>query len=383
MTLYPQASESREQRVGRVVLIDDSELIREIISERLAAAGWAVRSADSGESALGLIRSWLPDVVICDLHMPGMAGFEVIRAINSADSMIPVVILSRDDDVAVVLQAVREGAFDYVVKQGDEIGALEAAIERAAAHSRLGRENLRLTQALADANRALEERVRELHEQHQLLAQSQQRSASLLRNILPDAVASRLLADGGIIADRFTDVTVLFADIVGFTPLAAACSPIELVEILNDIVSEFDLLVERHGLEKIKTIGDAYMAAAGLPVPCENHAEVAAAMALDMLDVIEAWRAEHQVPLGLRIGMHSGPVVAGVIGTKKFSYDVWGDTVNVASRMESSGVPGRIQVTDETRRLLAPRFALEERGLIEVKGKGQIATWFLLPPGLS
>ncbi len=361
-----------------MILVDDSPIVRDVIGEQLGEDGWEVRCASGGLEALDLVRAWPPDVLVCDLHMPDMGGFEVLRAVHKIDRTIPVVVLSGDDDLGAVLQAVRQGAFDYVVKQGDELGALEASIERAVAHGRLARENQRLTRALGQANRALEDRVRELRDQHRLLAEEQERSALLLRNILPDAVASRLLVEGQRVADGFTEVTVLFADLVGFTRLAAMRTPIEVVDILNEIVSRFDGLVAHHGLEKIKTIGDAYMAAAGLPTPRSDHAVAAAHMALDMLQVVHDWRAGSGIHLGLRIGMHSGPVVAGVIGTKKFSYDVWGDTVNLASRMESSSEPGRIQVTEETRRYLLEEFALEERGLVDIKGKGLLQTWFVV-----
>ncbi|HWN70049.1 MAG TPA: adenylate/guanylate cyclase domain-containing protein, partial [Haliangium sp.] len=187
-----------------------------------------------------------------------------------------------------------------------------------------------------------------------------------------------LMREEQVIADGFDESTVLFADIVGFVGLAAERAPIEVVELLDEIVSGFDHLVERHGLEKIKTMGDAYMAAAGLPTPRADHARIAAEMALDMMQVIEAVRVQGAVDLQVRIGLHSGPVVAGIIGTKKFSYDVWGDTVNVASRMQSSSAPGRIQISEATHRLLGDGYVVEARGPITVKGKGQVQTWFLL-----
>lgn len=361
-----------------MILVDDSSLVRDAIGAQLDALGWEVRSVAGGEAALAMARVWMPDAVVCDLHMPGMAGLEVIRELRRIDRNLPVVILSNDDELTAVLGAVRRGAFDYVIKHDHDSRALEAALERAVAHARLARENLRLTQELERANTELEARVRELHEQHGLLEQARARSDALLRNILPDPIAERLMRQSRAIADGFDEVTVLFADIVGFTRLAAGHTPLEIVVLLNEIISRFDELTERHGLEKIKTMGDAYMAAAGLPVPRADHAEAAADMALDMLRVVEAAREGAWSSLEVRIGLHSGPVVAGVIGTKKFSYDVWGDTVNVASRMEASSVPGRVQVTDETRRRLAGKFALEPRGPIAVKGKGQIHTWFLL-----
>jgi adenylate cyclase len=310
--------------------------------------------------------------------MPDMEGLEVMRRIRALDPTLPVVVLSGDADLSAVLGAVRQGAFDYVVKDGSDIRPLQAAIERAVAHARLARENLRLTYARQRANEELEARVCELDEKRRLLEQAQAQSEALLRNILPDVIVERLKEDDQAIADGFSEVTVLFADIVGFTRLAADRTPIDIVALLNEIFSRFDHLVEEHGLEKIKTIGDAYMAASGLPVPRPDHAEAAANMALGMLRVIAALQPQIGAPVGVRIGMHSGPVVAGVIGTKKFIYDIWGDTVNVASRMEACSVPGRIQITDETRARLGRGYRVEERGLIEVKGKGTIRTWFLI-----
>jgi class 3 adenylate cyclase len=218
----------------------------------------------------------------------------------------------------------------------------------------------------------------ELARQHELLRQEQAKSERLLLNILPAPIAERLKQDSGIIADAFGDVTVLFADIVGFTELSARTPPGALVGLLNDLFSRFDELSARYGAEKIKTIGDAYMVCAGLPVERPDHADAIAALALDMQQAMAAFNAEHGTTLEVRIGINSGPVVAGVIGLRKFIYDLWGDTVNTASRMESHGMPGTIQVTEETYRRLRGRYAFEARGTIAVKGKGDTRTYFLV-----
>ena len=210
-----------------------------------------------------------------------------------------------------------------------------------------------------------------------LLGQERERSERLLLNVLPAAIAERLKSSSDSIADHSAEVTVLFADIVGFTSLAAKKSPQDLVRLLDLIFSEFDALAEKHGLEKIKTIGDAYMAAAGLPAPRASHAIAAANMAKDMLAAVARMAAETGEALALRIGLNSGPVVAGVIGRKKFIYDLWGDTVNTASRMESHGVPGEVQVSEATAALLRPAFALAARGAIQVDGKGEMHTFLL------
>lgn len=207
-----------------------------------------------------------------------------------------------------------------------------------------------------------------------------QKSEDLLLNILPPAIAERLKAGEQPIADAFGDVTVLFADIAGFTPLAGALSPAEVVALLNDVFTRFDAIAERHGLEKIKTIGDAYMVAGGLPEPRPDHAEAVAAMALEMLLAVRDLDLPPDARLDLRIGIHTGPVVAGVIGSRKFSYDLWGDTVNTASRMESHGEIGAVQVSAATRAALGDAFPCEPRGVIEVKGKGPMEVFFLREP---
>ncbi len=202
----------------------------------------------------------------------------------------------------------------------------------------------------------------------------------LLLNILPAPIARRLREGESVIADRFEDVTLMFADIVDFTQMSSRMSPSELVAVLNEVFTAFDGLVAEHGLEKVKTIGDAYMVVGGIPVWSEDHLERVAAMALALAGSVAHIAHRSGLGIAFRIGIHCGPVVAGVIGTRKFIYDVWGDTVNVASRMESHGVPGRIQVTHAVRTRLAGRFDFESRGLVDVKGKGPLPTWFLLPP---
>jgi class 3 adenylate cyclase len=211
-----------------------------------------------------------------------------------------------------------------------------------------------------------------------LLDQEREKSENLLRNVLPDPIAERLKAQPGTIADDHPEATVLFADIVDFTPLSVRLSAAEVVSLLNDIFSEFDTLAEKYGLEKIKTIGDAYMVVGGLPEARADHARAVAEMALEMQSLISGFRRDTGEALQLRIGIHSGPVVAGVIGRRKFIYDLWGDTVNVASRMESHSGAGIIQVTEATRQLLRDEFAFSDARQIEVKGRGSVTTYFLL-----
>lgn len=212
----------------------------------------------------------------------------------------------------------------------------------------------------------------------QALQAEKAKTERLIRNVLPERIAERLKQNRVAIADRFDEVTVLFADIVGFTKMSAELPPKELVALLNDVFSAFDELAEKYSLEKIKTIGDAYMLAGGLPTRRAHHAEAVADMALDMLKTISGFRIFNGEPLQMRIGINTGPVVAGVIGTKKFIYDLWGNTVNIASRMESQGLPGHIQVTETTYKKLCNKYTFQERGNILVKGKGEMPTYLLM-----
>jgi class 3 adenylate cyclase len=246
----------------------------------------------------------------------------------------------------------------------DEIGTLADNFNKMAATIQLHSEQL-------------EELV---HQRTQELFAEKQTSERLLLNVLPQPIAERLKTGESLIVDRFDTVSVLFADIVGFTAMSSRTSPEELVTMLNDLFSTFDRLAEQHGLEKIKTIGDAYMVVAGIPQPVADHATAIAHMALDMMAGVAEYAARVGVPLTIRVGIHTGSVVAGVIGKKKFIYDLWGDTVNLASRMESTGLPGRIQVSEATYELLRDLFDFEERGPIEVKGKGQLSVYLLLGP---
>ncbi len=211
--------------------------------------------------------------------------------------------------------------------------------------------------------------------EQQRLARENER---LLLNILPEPIARRLRDGEPLIADRFDDVTLLFADIVEFTRLSSTLTPSELVGVLNEVFSVFDGLVERYGLEKVKTIGDAYMVVGGMPERSDDHTVRVVAMALDLAECVGGIDAARRLGIAFRIGIHCGPVVAGVIGTKKFIYDVWGDTVNLASRMESLGSPGRVQVTRAVKERLDGVFDCEARGLIDVKGKGPTPAWFVM-----
>jgi class 3 adenylate cyclase/HAMP domain-containing protein len=249
-----------------------------------------------------------------------------------------------------------------VVRSKDEIGQLGTSFN-----------------AMAEIIQAHNERLEDLVRlRTRELTEEKQTSERLLLNVLPAPIADRLKTGENLIVDRFDAVSVLFADIVGFTALSSKTSPEALVTMLNELFSAFDRLAEQHGLEKIKTIGDAYMVVAGIPQPVADHATAITLMALDMIAFVEDYQRRLGNDLTIRVGIHTGSVVAGVIGTKKFIYDLWGDTVNTASRMESHGVPGRICISDATYALVADSFACEKRPPIDVKGKGAMQTYLVI-----
>lgn len=235
----------------------------------------------------------------------------------------------------------------------------------------------RLRQTSKELEKRVKERTAQLQETNTQLLVEQEKSENLLLNILPKSIAEKLKVGHSHIADGFAEVTILFADIVNFTQLSEQISPKELLILLNEIFTGFDCLTEKHDLEKIKTIGDAYMVVGGIPELRSDHAAAIAEMALDMQQEVAKFNAKHNTNLSIRIGINTGPVVAGVIGTKKFIYDLWGDAVNTASRMESHGLAGYIQVTEETYKCLPDKYLFEERGVIQVKGKGEMTTYFL------
>lgn len=231
---------------------------------------------------------------------------------------------------------------------------------------------------LQHKNTQLQETLDKIEMINEILESERKKAESLLLNILPEEIAYRLKSGEEVIADKFDNVTVLFADIVGFTELSSKVNATTIVKILNTLFSKFDALLETHQVEKIKTIGDCYMVAAGIPVANPRHAELIAAMAFDMQQILQDYVRANDYSISMRIGLHTGPIVAGIIGTKKFVYDLWGDTVNTASRMESSGLPGKIHCSEAVYELLKHLYDFEERGEIAVKGKGTMKTYFFI-----
>ncbi|MEA5467967.1 adenylate/guanylate cyclase domain-containing protein [Spirulina sp. 06S082] len=487
----PNPQKSLETSSGDILAVDDAPNNLRILSSLLSKKGYRVRSVISGEMALKAAQSAPPDLILLDINLPRMDGYEVCQKLkdNEITRDIPVIFISALSDVLDKVKAFAVGGVDYITKpfqfaevvvrvenqlrlrrlqkelelqntqlvkenrdritaeaalQGSEaeLRALFAAMddiilvfdrqgtclkiaptksdrslletqhsgnltvrdlfppEQAALHLHHIQEVLQTRQTVTaeyylpinynkrwfSANVSLlsEDTViwvaRDItasKEAESALREQKARSEQLLLNILPEPIAKRLQAEESTIADKFDEVTVLFADLVNFTEISTQLSSIELVEILNVIFSDFDYLAQRHGLEKIKTIGDAYMAVAGLPYPKSDGVEASANMALDLLKTIDEFNAGTGKKFALRVGLHVGPVVAGVIGVSKFIYDLWGDTVNIASRMESQGLPHQIQVTRAVYDVLHESYLLEEREAITVKGKGEMITYWL------
>jgi class 3 adenylate cyclase len=342
-------------------------LVAAVLLEVIGDLGYALLSAEDYASGHPLDAAWLAGELCVGLaaraQIRPVAGDEAPATPLPAASAVPYLgILLGFGLVSELAWRGRTGASTGLVLVLGGAAALCALVI--------------LRQILAQKD--LDALAEEVSSQNERLRVEQERSDRLLLNILPGPIAERLKAGhAGILADQHAEATVLFADLVGFTSLAAATPANELVRILNDVFSRFDRAADRHGVEKIKTIGDAYMAVCGVPEPVADHASQAARMALDMLEAVEGVNAERGLSLQLRIGLHSGPLVAGVIGERKFIYDLWGDTVNVASRMESHGAPGRVHVSDRTRELLGAGFQTTSRGTIDVKGRGPMPTWFV------
>jgi class 3 adenylate cyclase/ActR/RegA family two-component response regulator len=341
---------------GHLLIVDDHEVNRDILSRHLIRQGHTSKAAADGSEAIEMLRSERFDLVLLDMMMPKMNGFETLSFLknNALLHDIPVIMISALDEIDQVARCIEMGAEDYLPKP------FNPAILNARVLSCLKKKRFHDLEVLY------------LNQ----IKTEQEKSERLLLNILPKTIVNRLKEEKGV-NESHEAVTVLFSDLVGFTELSEGITADALVTLLNQIFSLFDELTLAYGLEKIKTIGDSYMVVAGLPTPKDDHAVAIVEMALAMRDAIEEFNQKKGMHLVLRIGIHSGPVVAGIIGTCKFSYDLWGDTVNTASRMESHGLPGEIHLGEATYHLLKDRYLFEKRNLINVKGKGKMQTYFL------
>ena len=359
--LKPHAIAARE-RQSRILVVDDNASNRDVLERRLAREGHVVATAENGAIALSLCDAQEEangfDLILLDLIMPEIGGYEVLQRLKASERTrhIPVIVISALDELDSVIRCIEAGADDYLPKPFDPV------LLRARIDSSLEKKWLR-------------DREKQLFAD---LEREKRKSEALLLNILPQSIAWRMRDGELAIADKFNEATILFCDLVGFTVLSGRLSAEQTVDFLGRIFTTFDRLAAEAGVEKIKTIGDAYMAAAGIPEPQADHAFRIASLAPRMLQAVRDVSQATGLTLAARIGIHTGPLVAGVIGTHKFVYDVWGDSVNTASRMESHSLTGRIHVSDATRRALDGRFRFEPRGPIEVKGKGLMETFFLL-----
>lgn len=352
-------------RRHRVLVVDDSMLLGKMVQEMLAGApDVEVHYRQTAAESLKAAVAVRPTVIRQDLMMPDVTGAEMVRRYRSLPetALVPVIVLSAVEEPATKAELLAGGASDYVVKLPDRVELAARVRLHSEAYARLLERNAAFA-ALERANADL--------------ALERERTDRLLHSILPSSIAERLKSGPQVIADTYDAATVLFADLAGFTDFTATSRPREVVELLDEIFACFDRLAVEHGAEKIKTIGDAWMGVAGLSAARSDHAAVAADLALDMRPAFDALVARRSLGIRLRIGIHSGPVLAGVIGRKRPAYDLWGDTVNLASRMESQGEPGRIQITGATATLLGNEFVIVERGAIDVKGKGIVTTFFL------
>jgi class 3 adenylate cyclase len=342
---------------ARLLAVDDDDMNREMLVRRLQKIGYDVSEATNGREALHKLKEANYDLVLLDILMPDLDGFQTLEFMKADPRLrhIPVIMLTALDDVDSNVRCIEAGAEDYVPKPFNPV------ILRARITASLEKKRLR-DQEQAYLDQLQVERAK---------------SERLLLNVLPKAIAERLKAGQRTIVDSFIDSTVLFADIVGFTRIASKQSPHRTVQLLNEIFSGFDRIAEQFELEKIKTIGDAYMLVSGVPSIREDHAEACANAGFEMLEAVRLFNRRHQLEWSIRVGMNSGPVVAGIIGTKKFSYDLWGDTVNIASRMESHGQPGEIQISEATMKLLGRKFEFNPQGEIDIKNSVRMPTYLL------
>lgn len=394
---------------GRTIVIaEDSRVPAMILTKALESRGHNVHWAADGARALALVREHRPAILISDVEMPEMDGHALCRAVKSDPDLrlTPVLMLTSLAATSDILAGLREGADAYVTKPYEPAHILDRVdhllaqdpsrdrpgepleIEYAGETLRLDVTRRQLLNLLLSTyenilqqNTKLAEMHRELGEANRQVEESLRKTRELLYRVFPRQIADELADRGASEPRHFDAVTVLFTDFVGFTKTAETMPPRELIAGLDRYFLRFDQLLADCGMEKLKTIGDAYMAAAGVPEPAGSHAVDAAAFALRLREVVaeigRERQAAGQATFPIRIGLHSGPLVAGVIGEQRFLYDLWGDTVNTAARMESAGEPGRINVSGVVERLIAPWFECTPRGRLEVKGKGAVEMFFL------
>ncbi len=334
-----------------ILIVEDSPVNRKILSELLKKQGYTILNAASGEEAIELVGKILPDLIILDILLPGMNGYTTCIHLKDEPMTkdIPVIFISSLDATEDKIGGFEAGGVDYITKpfQPAEV------IARICTHLRMRH----LQRVLAKKNI--------------LLKEEKQKSEDLLQNVLPRRVAGELLATGNCVPKLFPEATVCFADIVGFTAASSRLSPETIIGELNEIFTGFDQIATRHHCERMKTIGDAYLFVCGVPKPDPRHAVNMARSSLQMIEFLEKRNRQAKYPWQIRVGIHSGPVVGGVVGTEKYLYDIFGDTVNIAERMEELGTPMQVNVSNKTRTILGDKFSFSRGEEIEVKGKGR------------
>lgn len=386
-----------------VFIVDPTPDSWSLLAPVARAVGYQPIALAGGLRAVEQVQQELPDLLILEpspVDANSTRFCELLR-LGPRTRSVPVVVIGNDGSLAARDRAFQGGAAAYLLKPLHETEVSRCLQTQFQLLEKTHLSTTALPSAtlslgaggtsplLSTLQKRLNQQSQYLHHQNQMLLQEvrerqlaeaalrteQEKSEQLLLNVLPQAIAEQLKQGESNPAQRFDEATILFADIVGFTSLASRLPPLRLVQLLSEIFSSFDRLAAKLGLEKIKTIGDAYMVAGGVPTPQPNHAEAIMEMAIAMNHEIRRFRRENNRPLRLRIGINTGAVVAGVIGLHKFTYDLWGDAVNVASRMESQGIPGKIQVTAATYERLKHRYNFEQWGKVLIKGKGEMMTY--------
>ena len=350
--------------LGLLLVVDDDEGNRDVLSRRLLRDGYEVMLAEGGRQALRMLNRYDFDMVLLDVMMPGMDGISVLSELkrNPKLNQLPVIMITAVDDVDSIVRCIEAGADDYLLKPFNPV------LLRARIH------------ALLDRKRLQDEQKRQ-HQELELILQNSrrqtERAEKMLLNILPPIVAEELSEHGSVKPMYFEDVTIVFADIVGFTLSTEQLPADELVEVLNDYFTRCDQIVARYGLEKMKTIGDCYMFAGGLPVRKPSHPVDSVLAAVEMIRAMAELSAEGKVSWQLRIGINTGPVIAGVVGIHKFAFDIWGDAVNFTSRVEACGSPGRINLSQGTYTRVKDFFSCEKRERVRVKEGKEVEMYFI------
>lgn len=350
---------------GVLLIVDDDALNRDLLTRRVQREGYTAVAAEDGWKALELLKSRRFDLLLLDMLMPGLDGFGVLSAVraNAETRSLPVIVISAMDEIDSVVRSVELGADDYLTKPFNTVllrARIGALLER---------------KRLYDRERSMRE---ELQKSTAELQRQTQVARDLLLNILPRQVAEELQARGSVQPMYFEDATIMFTDFVGFTRSVENLAADELVSILNEYFTAFDRITTRYGLEKLKTIGDSYMAVGGLPERKASHAVDAVLAALEMTQTVrDMARRSGSIGWEMRVGVHTGPVVAGVVGIRKFVFDIWGESVNLSSRMESSGAPNRINVSAATHTRIKDFFRCEKRGRCRTKDGNELEMFFV------